>query len=204
MDKTTVQFPSGTDAVIEADIYPAGPGADALVLCHGMVFSKDSWAGQVERFHAAGLLVLALNFRGYGKSTGSSASWDALAQDVLAAVRHLRTGHDVEAVHVLGGSMGGHAAAAAAALAAGDGEKINRLILLSPAGVDAPESLRADSVLYVVSEQEPMAAQVRDDYDRTLIPKELLLVPGNAHAQHIFPTRNGDMLVERIIAACTR
>jgi hypothetical protein len=41
-------------------------------------------------------------------------------------------------------------------------------------------------------------------HDRTTIPKELLLVPGNAHAQHIFPTAEGDMLVERVIAACAR
>src|SRR5262249_46043878 len=133
--------------------------------------------------------VLAIDVRGYGHSaTGSDSR--ALFEDVLAAVRYLRGG-GVDRVAVCGASMGGRAAGEAAVRAA-PGE-IDRLILLSPVAIADPERLR-EPVLFVASEKEPMAAQVTDEYRRAPEPKQLVLLPGTAHAQHIFATEQAGRL----------
>jgi dienelactone hydrolase len=125
--------------------------------------------------------VLAIDFRGYGRSTAGTDA-HALFEDVLAAVRYLH-GRGVTRVAVLGASMGGGAAAEAVTGAApGD---IERVILLSPVPIADPEHLRVP-VLFIASEKEPMV-QVTEQYQRAPEPKRLVLLPGTAHGQHILP-----------------
>ena len=76
---------------------------------------------------------MAIDFRGYGKSTAGAAK-EARFEDILAAVRYLR-GLGVRRVAVVGASMGGGAAAEAATRAPGD---IDRLVLLSPVPIEHP------------------------------------------------------------------
>ncbi len=74
-----------------ADVY--GEAERAVVLAHGGQFNKESWKKQAQALVAARFRVLALDFRGYGKSKGPGDAdpEDApLYQDVLAAVRYLR------------------------------------------------------------------------------------------------------------------
>src|SRR5262249_32579447 len=97
----------------------------------------------------------------------------------------------VTRVTVLGASMGGGAVAEAAVRAA-PGE-IDRVILLSPVPIADPEHLRGP-VLFIASQGEPMAAQVTEEDHRTPEPKRLLLLPGAAHAQHIFATEQAERL----------
>jgi hypothetical protein len=40
---------------------------------------------------------------------------------------------------------------------------------------------------------------VRDEYGKAPGPKELLVLPGSAHAQNIFPTDQGARLMENIV-----
>jgi pimeloyl-ACP methyl ester carboxylesterase len=87
--------------------------------------------------------------------------------------------------------MGGGAVAEAAVRAA-PGE-IDRVILLSPVPVTDPEHLRGP-VLFVASENEPMVAQVTAQYRRSPEPKQLILLPGAAHGQHIFATEQAERL----------
>ncbi len=106
----TISFPTEDGGVIFADLY--GTGDKAVVLAHGGQFNKESWAPQAKTLVAAGFQVLAIDFRGYGKShgPGDSDPMDApLHLDVLAAVRYLRK-NDAKIVSVIGGSMGGSAA----------------------------------------------------------------------------------------------
>ena len=89
--RKTVSFPSEDGGVVFADVY--GTGDRAVVLAHGGRFNKESWAKQAQILVTAGFQVLALDFRGYGKSSGpgQSAPMNApLKFDVLAAVRYLR------------------------------------------------------------------------------------------------------------------
>ena len=126
-----VSFPTEDGGEIYADVY--GEGGRAIVLADGGRFNKESWEKQARALTSAGFRVLALDFRGYGKSRGPGQS-DPLSAplhlDLLAAVRHLRkTG--AKSVSVVGGSMGA-GAAGDASIASRPGE-IDRLVLLGGA-----------------------------------------------------------------------
>ena len=129
--QTTVSFPTDDGGLVYADVY--GEGDRAVVLAHGGQFNKESWKKQAEALVAAKFRVLALDFRGYGKSRGPGDSdpMDApLYQDVLAAVRYLRK-NGAKTVSVVGASMGGWAAGDAS-IASQPGE-IDRLVFLGSA-----------------------------------------------------------------------
>lgn len=126
--QSTVSFPTEDGGVVFADLY--GSGDRAVVLAHGGRFTKESWAKQAPLLVAAGFEVLAIDFRGRGKSHGpgdKDPSDAQLEMDVIAAVRYLhQTG--AKSVSIVGGSMGG-TAAGDASIASKPGE-IDRLVLL--------------------------------------------------------------------------
>jgi pimeloyl-ACP methyl ester carboxylesterase len=183
-----VSFSTSDGHTVVADLYAARV-SDAVVLAHGAAFDKASWAPFATWLAGRGHQVLAIDFRGYGRSTPGTDS-RALFEDVLAAVRYLH-GRGVTRVAVLGASMGGGAAAEAAVRAAHD--EIDRVILLSAVPIANPEHLQGP-VLFIASEQEPMVAQVTEQYRRAPEPKRLVLLPGAAHAQHIFATEQAERL----------
>ena len=84
-----------------ADLY--GDGTRAVVLAHGGRLNKESWHGQANALVSAGFLALAIDFRGFGCSTGPGqddfdhAPFD---KDVLAAVRYLKA-HGARACRLL-------------------------------------------------------------------------------------------------------
>ena len=139
----TVSFPTEDGSAVYADVY--GEGDRGIVLAHGGRFNKESWEKQARTLASAGFRVLALDFRGYGKSRGPGQS-DVLSAplhlDVLAAVRYLRkTG--AKSGSVVGGSMGG-GAAGDASIASRPGD-IDRLVLqgAAPNGpADTPQIRR--------------------------------------------------------------
>lgn len=96
---------------------PAPGGRANVVFCHGQTSSRGQVRPLLPGLHAAGLNVLAFDFRAHGSSEGSLSyiggqEW----QDVQAAVRWCRTlGAPGLPVGVLGFSMGGAAALMAAA-----------------------------------------------------------------------------------------
>jgi alpha/beta hydrolase family protein len=109
-----VSFRSQDGAVIYADVY--GKGDRGVVLAHGGRFNKESWTKQAVVIAAAGFRVVAIDFRGYGQSRGPGQSdifTAPLHLDVLAAVRYLRTA-GARSISLVGGSLGGGAAADAA------------------------------------------------------------------------------------------
>src|SRR5579872_2360205 len=105
-----VSFPTNDGGRICADLY--GDGAHAVVLAHGGRFNKESWREQAQALAGAGFRVLAIDFRGFGCSTGpGTADFDStpFEKDVLAAVDYLRM-RGSKTVSVVGGSFGGGAA----------------------------------------------------------------------------------------------
>ena len=140
-------------------------------------------------------MALSIDFRGYGSSQAGDQE-DALYNDVLAAIAHLGDS-GVLKVSVIGGSMGGGAAARAAVESKAG--SIDRLILLSPVPIEQPEAISADSILYVVSAEERLFAAVKSQYEKAPEPKRLEVLAGDAHAQHIFRTRMGSDLTELIV-----
>jgi pimeloyl-ACP methyl ester carboxylesterase len=197
-----VSFPTEDGGLISADIY--GAGDQAVVLAHGGRFNKASWQKQAQVLAKAGFRVLAIDFRGYGQSRGPGDS-DPLGAplhfDVLAAVRYLRkTG--AKSVSVVGGSMGG-GAAADASIAAEPGE-IDRLVLLAATASGSPEKLKGRK-LFVVSRDDTRGdgvvrlGRIREQYEKAPEPKELLILEGSAHAQFIFQTDQAEALMREIL-----
>lgn len=177
-----------------------GTGPRSVVLVPGGRFDKRSWELQAPALAESGLRVLAIELRGRGDSKEGSAGPDSLAYDVLAAVRHLR-GSGAEHVYVVGASLGGWAAAEASTLAPGE---IDRLVLLAAPGVAKPEQLTGRK-LFIVAEHDtsgsgvPRLASIRDQHARAPDPKELIVLDGNVHAQAIFGTDQGPMLLAHIL-----
>src|SRR5215472_11881439 len=134
-----VSFPTPDGGTVFALVY--GSGDRAVVLAHGVRFNKESWKEQAAELASAGFRVLAIDFRGYGKSVGgpnARPGFDDMHNDVLAAVRYAReTGS--KTVAVVGGSMGGFASANAAVN--GETGEIDRLVLLANPPIDRPEGI---------------------------------------------------------------
>jgi pimeloyl-ACP methyl ester carboxylesterase len=187
-----VRFETEDGGTIYGDLY--GTGDRAVVLAHGAVFDKKSWRPLAVRLVKEGFRVLAIDFRGYGKSKGGKER-NGLALDILGAVSLMR-GEGAESVSVVGGSMGG-SAAAEAALRAGP-EDIDRLILLAAGTVSAPEKLQA-ATMFIVSEGEGMRRGVESDFAKAEAPKELVVLKGSAHAQHVFKTEEAGVLTDVIV-----
>ena len=202
MPPERVSFPTQDGGLVYADVY--GEGIRGVVLAHGGRFNKESWEKQARTLAAAGFRVLAIDFRGYGQSRGpgQSQTVDApLHFDVLAAVRYLRQ-NGAKSVSIIGGSMGG-GAAADASVEAEPGE-IDRLVLLGSTGGGKPERLKGRK-LFIVSRDdlgpgdEPRLPRIRADYAKTPEPKELIILDGSAHAQFIFQTEQGERLMREIL-----
>ena len=206
--QTTVSFPTSDGGVVFADLY--GTGEKGLVLAHGGRFNKESWSGQAPQFVAAGFRVLAIDFRGYGKSHGPGDA-DPLGApldlDVLAAVRYLRqTG--AKSVSIVGGSMGGGAAGAASiASQPGEGRLIDRLVMLGSAPYGPAEKLTSASLWIVARDDSsgdgPRLPGIRAQYEKAPEPKKLIVLDGSAHAQYLFQTDQGGRVMDEILRFLT-
>jgi pimeloyl-ACP methyl ester carboxylesterase len=201
-----VSFPTKDGGLVYGDLY--GKGDRGVVLAHGGRFDKESWETQARTLAANGFRVLAIDFRGYGQSRGPGQADPVSAPlrfDVLAAVRYLRqTG--AKTISVVGGSMGG-GAAADASIDAEKGE-IDRLVLLAPMAGGPPEQIKGRT-LFVVARDDanasgsPRLIAIRKEFDRAPQPKEPLILEGSAHAQYLFQTDQGERLMREILQFLT-
>lgn len=200
--RETVSFPTEDGGLIHADVY--GDGEHGVVLAHGARFDKESWGEQAQALADAGFRALAIDFRGYGRSKGGSGDasrYEGLHRDVLGAVRYLRE-NGASTVSVVGGSMGGGAAARAAV--ASEPGTIDSLVLLAHSPVEHPERLQGRKLFALCRDDPspggtPRLERIRDQYERSPDPKELLVLECSAHAQHIFKTEHGERLMREII-----
>src|SRR3984957_800350 len=197
----TVSFPAEDGGVVFADVY--GTSDRAIVLAHGGQFNKESWAPQARTLVAAGFEVLAIDFRGYGKSHGPGdrdPDGAPLQLDVLAAVRYLHR-NGAKSVSIVGGSMGG-SAAGDASIASQPGE-IDRLVLLGAAPNGPADKLKS-STLFIVARDDasgdgPRLPWIRKQYEKAPQPKELIILDGSAHAQFLFKTDQADRVMGEIL-----
>lgn len=202
----TVSFPTSDSGIVYADVY--GAGSQGVVLAHGGQFTKESWAEQATALSEAGFRVLAIDFRGRGRSHGGhgAGAEDSVHLDVLAAVRYLRNS-GAESVSVVGASFGGGAAAQASVVAASN--EIDRLVLIAHSSIDHPEQMKGHK-LFITAQGDTTGSGalrlpgIRRQFDLAPEPKELVLLEGNAHAQHLFATGHGDRLLREIIRFLTQ
>ena len=187
--------------MVYADMY--GKGDRGVVLAHGGPFNKESWQKQAATLVSAGFRVLALDFRGYGKSRGPGDSdpMDApLHLDVLAAVRYLRKA-GAKSVSVVGGSMGA-GAAGDASIASRPGE-IDRLVFLGGSPNGPAEKLKS-SALFIVARDNasgdgPRLPGIQAQFEKAPEPKALIILDGSAHAQYLFQTDQGERVMREIL-----
>ncbi|MFL3658952.1 MAG: alpha/beta fold hydrolase [Opitutales bacterium] len=78
-----ISFETDDDATIYANLY--GTGEYAVNLAHGAIFNKESWHALSTALTEDGLQVLAIDFRGYGKSKPGSRS-SGMYLDLLAGI----------------------------------------------------------------------------------------------------------------------
>ena len=127
-----------------------------------------------------------------------------LQLDVLAAVRYLRK-NGTKTVSVMGGSLGG-GAAAAASIASQPGE-IDRLVLLA-AVVNGPAERIKSPLLVIVARDDAddeglRLPRIRAWFDKAPQPKELIVLDGSAHAQFLFQTEQGDRVMQEVLRFLT-
>jgi alpha-beta hydrolase superfamily lysophospholipase len=187
-----VSFETTDGGMVYANLY--GEGNHAVVLAHGAVFDKESWHPLAVAMAEQGLQVLAIDFRGYGKSKAGRSS-GALHLDLLAGMAFLEK-RGIGRVSLLGASMGGAAASQAAVKV--EAGQLYKLILLAPARVSSPKRLQGDK-LFIVSKGDGLHSSVLRAYQKASDPKRLLVLNGNSHAQHIFKTRHGVELENEIL-----
>ena len=103
---------------------------------------------------------------------------------------------------VVGGSFGGGAAADAAVEA--EAGEIDRLVLLAHSPIEHPERMKGRK-MFILSGDDPNGdgslrlTQIREQFERATEPKELVILEGDAHAQHIFGTVHGERLMQEIL-----
>ena len=192
-DFREVSFEAEDGGKIYGNLY--GGGDHAVVLAHGRAFDKESWHELAAPMIAEGLKVLAIDFRGYGKSKQGTKG-KTLELDVFAAIDYLK-GEGAERVSLLGASMGG--GAIGRAIVQDKGDAVDRVVLLAAAPpVDSPKNLKGNK-LFVVSEGDFFAKSTREQFNEAPEPKRLKILPGDAHAQHIFKTDQADVLKKLIL-----
>ncbi|MBI3563335.1 MAG: alpha/beta fold hydrolase [Gammaproteobacteria bacterium] len=190
MEKIT--FTTQDGAKIEASLFSANKDL-AVVFAHGAAFNKESWYTLAERLLNNGISSLAIDFRGYGQSSGGSGS--DLYPDILGAVSWLEKA-GFKHLALVGGSMGG--AATLDALQHTQDPKITKVILLAPAGGEAITS-KTIKKFFIVSAGDGLHDDVEAIFKASAEPKQIKVLPGSAHAQNIFNTAQGPALTEAIV-----
>ncbi len=201
-----ISLSTGDGGKLCADLYAART-TRAVVFAHGGQFLKESWHHQARALVAAGFQTLAIDFRGFGCSTGpGQADFDhaPFDKDVLAAVEYLKR-HGARTVSVVGGSFGGSAAGDASIKSAAG--EIDRIVFLGSAPNLSAEKLKSRS-LFIVARNDSNDAGlrlpgIRAQYDKAPEPKRLIVLEGSAHAQFLFQTEQASRVMHEILQFLT-
>jgi dienelactone hydrolase len=196
----TISFPTKDGGQLCGDLY--GQGDRAVILAHGGRFNKESWKEQAQVLATKGFRILAIDFRGFGCSTGPGQADFFSApfpNDVLAAVGYLKS-DGAKTVSVVGGSFGG-AAAGDASIMGASGE-IDRIVFLGAAPNLSAEKLKSRALYIVACEDRSgdglRLPGIRAQYEKTPQPKELIILDGSAHAQFLFQTDQNNRVMNEI------
>jgi dienelactone hydrolase len=187
---------------LRGSYYAAGKPGPCVLLLHQCNRDRTAYADLGPALAAAGLHVLAFDFRGFGESKSDEAAdfhkqseelWPRFAEDVEAALAFLlsRPGVDANRIGILGASCGG----SQALLAANRRPEVRAAAFLSSSlpwidenEIKKFESERAIPLLCIASEED------RGTHERTKRmfqssknpDTRLILYKGNAHGAPLF------------------
>jgi alpha-beta hydrolase superfamily lysophospholipase len=86
----------------------ANPGAPAVLYLHGARWNLTGQLFRIEQLHDFGFSVLAIDYRGFGKSSGELPSEETVYEDARLAWQHLKTLQpDPKKRLIYGHSLGG-------------------------------------------------------------------------------------------------
>lgn len=162
-----------------------GHGAYGVVLAHGAAFDAASWDTQARAIAAQDSTVIAV------ENTSPEAIRDAVRQLMRQGVKD---------VALVGGSAG---ADSILDLASREPDLPDQLILLSPNATVT--GLGAEPKLFIASKEEPVAdvstgmAQSAPGHDN-----DAIILPGSAHAQNIFETKQSTPVLDAILERLKR
>lgn len=157
-----------------------GDGDRGVVLSHGAIYDAASWSTQAKKIAEDGATVLALE--------------DTSAENVRAAIDYLKDEHGVQSVSLIGASAGSTGVLEVGRQSPGE---VAQIILLS--GTGEVSGLGNYPKLFTASEGEGLAKQVRQMSEEAPGDRnEALIVEGDAHAQAIFETPQGERLLQAI------
>jgi dienelactone hydrolase len=151
-------------------------------MAHGASYDAASWEEQGQRIAEKGMVALAPE--------------NTSPENLLASIGYMKRERGVRGVALMGGSAGGSAVLRAAKE---NPEAADQLIVLSASG--DVSGLGPEPKLFVASEEEGgfaeearrMAREAPGDQN------EALILTGDAHAQAIFQTDEGEHLMRAIL-----
>ncbi|VTU23174.1 MULTISPECIES: alpha/beta hydrolase [unclassified Variovorax] len=86
---------------------PESADTPVLLFLHGAKYNVAGSAPRMRRMHELGFSVLAIDYRGFGKSTKTLPSEDSAREDALAAWTWLAARHPQQRRYIFGHSLGG-------------------------------------------------------------------------------------------------
>lgn len=158
-----------------------GEGDQGVVLLHGSAYDAASWESQGQTLGENGVVAVAVE--------------DLSPGSLRFAIDYLKEEYGIESAALIGASAGARPVLQVAGEAP---EKVSQIILIS--GTGDVSGLGEYPKLFVASEGEGIAEEARRMADEAPGDKnEALLLPGDAHAQAIFQTEEGDRLMQTIL-----
>ena len=157
---------------LNATLYPVShPHPPALILLHEIGGDRSQWSGFASRAQAAGVMALALDFRGHGIRDRSAQSrpyqlfdetdWTKLLYDVAAAhAALLEAGADPNNIAIVGAALGG-----SVGLTYSDQSRATQAVVIVSPGLE-----------YETYTIEPIAARLRN------VPTLLLVAEGDSYS----------------------
>lgn len=199
---------------IYADYYRGAiPNAPAVLLLHMMPATKKSWREFAGKLQSAGFRVLAIDFRGHGKSAFKNnhlmnyrnftdTEHQQKIHDIEVAVKFLIDIKNPSSIFSVGASIGANLTAQYMA----QHTRVRAGVLLSP-GLDyhgvKPESfiekLDEDQAIYIAASEDDKysADSAKKLYNLAKINKKLKILPSGGHGTDIF-TANPELMEEII------
>ena len=142
--------------------YQGGPvDAPTILMLHGFGANKDNWL-RFARHFTERYRVIAIDLPGFGDSSKPPASYDVGTQ--VERVAAFTQALNIERLHLIGNSMGGHIGALYAARYP---DQVLSVALFANAGITAPQKSQLIEILER-GEANPLVVNAPEDFDRLL------------------------------------
>lgn len=186
-DNPTVQITASDGKTLYGSFYAGNGDGKAVILLHELYTNRSSWKPLVQPLLDNGFKVLAIDLRGYGKTKGK-INWKQAQKDTVEWSDWLKTQPGVQAIELVGSSMGANLALNGCAAIEG----CLGAVAISPGlnyfGVKTADAVQAGFPALIVYAD-------RDSYPKNDVPKmqelgsdhlEILLYTGRTHGMGLF------------------